>query len=75
MHPQPSRAPSLTRRHLLQIGGIGMLGLGLPELLQGARERQSKVVEVRLWDSGYLFLFVAACLSAEWALRKRFGLA
>ena len=28
-----------------------------------------------LWDSPYLFALVLACLSAEWGLRKRFGLA
>ncbi|MBY0523869.1 MAG: DUF1501 domain-containing protein [Gemmataceae bacterium] len=30
----PHREPLLTRRQLLQVGGIGMLGLGLPQLLQ-----------------------------------------
>jgi Protein of unknown function (DUF1501) len=35
---RPSRPRGLSRRQLLQVGGIGMLGLGLPELLQaGAR--------------------------------------
>ena len=30
--------PRLTRRQLLQLGGIGMLGLGLPQLLQANAE-------------------------------------
>lgn len=47
----------------------------LPAMLQEARRRHPQTIELRLWDSGYLFLFVLACLSAEWALRKRFGLA
>lgn len=33
------------------------------------------IVEYALWDSPYLFLFVTACLTTEWALRKRLGLA
>ncbi len=32
--PALHRGPRLTRRQLLQVGGIGMLGLGLPQLLQ-----------------------------------------
>src|SRR5665213_252791 len=32
MGPRPPQ-PQLTRRQLLQVGGIGILGLGLPELL------------------------------------------
>src|SRR5438552_16229677 len=31
-----SVAEALTRRRLLQIGGIGLLGLGLPQLLRAA---------------------------------------
>lgn len=33
---------SLTRRHLLQVGGIGALGLGLPELLRAEASRSTK---------------------------------
>src|SRR5207237_3540138 len=33
--------PQLTRRRLLQLGGIGMLGLGLPELLRAGRARHA----------------------------------
>jgi hypothetical protein len=39
------------------------------------RQKQSRLVEYALWDSPYLFGFVLACLSTEWALRKKFGLA
>lgn len=47
----------------------------IPEKLQAARSRQGGVTEQRLWDSGYLLAFVVACLAAEWAMRKREGLA
>jgi hypothetical protein len=33
MGPRPPQPQQLTRRQLLQVGGIGILGLGLPELL------------------------------------------
>jgi hypothetical protein len=47
----------------------------LPARLAENRQKQSRLVEYPLWDSPYLFGFVLACLSAEWALRKKFGLA
>jgi hypothetical protein len=47
----------------------------LPRLLAENQEKQTRFVEYALWDSPWLFGFVLACLSAEWALRKRFGLA
>jgi hypothetical protein len=47
----------------------------LPARLAENRQKQSRLVEYALWDSPYLFGFVLACLSAEWALRKKFGLA
>jgi hypothetical protein len=47
----------------------------LPARLDTIRQRQSRLVEYPLWDSPYLFIFVLACLSTEWALRKKFGLA
>jgi hypothetical protein len=47
----------------------------LPAMLEEAARRRPQTIELRLWDSGYLFVFVLSCLSAEWALRKRFGLA
>ena len=47
----------------------------LPARIDTIRQRQSRLVEYPLWDSPYLFVFVLACLSTEWALRKKFGLA
>ena len=47
----------------------------LPKQLSDLREREPRTAEVRLWSSWYLYAFVLACLGAEWALRKRFGLA
>ena len=47
----------------------------LPRLLAENQEKQNQLIEYTLWDSPYLFGFVLACLSAEWALRKKFGLA
>jgi hypothetical protein len=44
------------------------------ELLR-LRQEQSALVEYTLWDSPYLFVLVLSCFGAEWALRKRFGLA
>jgi hypothetical protein len=45
----------------------------LPALLDQAA--LTPTVAVSLWDSVYLFVFVVACFCAEWALRKRMGLA
>jgi hypothetical protein len=36
---------------------------------------QPRPVTLGLWDSTYLFVFVIACFAAEWAIRKRVGLA
>ncbi|MFI5378094.1 MAG: hypothetical protein ACHRHE_02195 [Tepidisphaerales bacterium] len=47
----------------------------LPQLLSEARRRHPAYSEIRLWDSGYLFVFVLSCLAGEWALRKQYGLA
>jgi hypothetical protein len=47
----------------------------LPARLAAVTGREPEVVEWSLWDSPYLFVFVVACLCAEWGLRKRFGLA
>jgi hypothetical protein len=47
----------------------------LPRLLAENQEKQNQLIEYTLWDSPYLFGLVLACLSAEWALRKKFGLA
>lgn len=47
----------------------------LPTRLSLLREREPRTTEFRLWNSWYLYAFVLACLGAEWALRKRLGLA
>ena len=47
----------------------------VPRLLADARKRAPRVAELRLWDSWYLYAVVVSALGAEWALRKRFGLA
>jgi hypothetical protein len=47
----------------------------LPQRLEENRRKLAPLVEYALWDSPYLFVFVLACLSAEWALRKKFALA
>ena len=47
----------------------------VPGLLAAAADDRPRVVEWSLWDSPWLFGFVVACLGAEWALRKRAGLA
>jgi hypothetical protein len=47
----------------------------LIDRLRQASDRRPRYVEQRLWDSAYLFVFVVACLAAEWAARKRLGLA
>ena len=46
----------------------------LPSLI-AAVKHEPRLVTLALWDSMYLFIFVAACFTAEWALRKRLGLA
>lgn len=66
-------------QNLADATGGRVLGLErvqeLPRLLSDARARLPRVSEVPLWNSKWLFVFVVSCLSAEWALRKRFGLA
>lgn len=47
----------------------------LPQRLTTLREREPRTAEFRLWSSWYLYAFVLGCLGAEWALRKRLGLA
>jgi hypothetical protein len=47
----------------------------VPERLLAVNENRSRYAEQPLWDSAYLFVFVVACFAAEWALRKRLGLA
>jgi hypothetical protein len=47
----------------------------VPRLLAESRKRAPRLAELRLWDSWYLYAVVVSALGAEWALRKRFGLA
>jgi hypothetical protein len=47
----------------------------LPRLLAATGDGRSRYSQWRLWDSPLLFLFVVACFGAEWAMRKRLGLA
>jgi hypothetical protein len=65
-------------RRLANLSGGAALGLEnvqtLPERV-AALQNVPRTIEVPLWNSMYLFIFVVACLAAEWALRKGFGLA
>jgi hypothetical protein len=65
-------------RRIVEASGGRLLALeqmrDLPPLL-ASHARQPATVTVRLWDSSYLFVFVVACFAAEWAVRKRMGLA
>lgn len=47
----------------------------LPSLLSSQGRSTARLTETRLWDHPLLFVFIVACLGAEWSLRKRFGLA
>jgi hypothetical protein len=47
----------------------------LPKRLNDLRDDVNRPIEVPLWDGPYLFLLVLGCLSAEWGIRKRYGLA
>lgn len=47
----------------------------LPDRLSRVAETRSRFADLRLWDSPYLYLFVVGLFSAEWAIRKRCGLA
>jgi hypothetical protein len=64
-----TRLTETSRGRLLQLDQARQL----PGLLD--QTALTPTVAVSLWDSGYLFAFVVACLCAEWALRKRIGLA
>jgi hypothetical protein len=47
----------------------------LPALLEERWEARSRRREYALWSSPWMFMLVLSCLGAEWALRKRVGLA
>jgi hypothetical protein len=66
-------------RRIAEASGGQMLPLDrvgdLPGLLAATGSDRSRYAEWAIWESPLLFFFVVACLGAEWALRKRFGLA
>jgi hypothetical protein len=47
----------------------------LPQRIAALTDERMRYVEHPLWHSPMLFAFVIACFVAEWALRKRLGLA
>jgi hypothetical protein len=47
----------------------------LPERISTLTDERMRYVEHPLWHSPLLFVFVVACFVAEWAMRKRLGLA
>lgn len=47
----------------------------LPQALDALHNAESQTVRRPLYQSPLLFVFVLACLSGEWAMRKRLGLA
>ena len=65
-------------RHLADSTGGSVLTLeqvgSLPDRIAKTSTDRMRLMETPLWDSYYLFLFVLACLGAEWALRKHVGL-
>lgn len=65
------RLAESTGGQLLRLDQVGTL----PDRLTEVADNRPRVTELRLWDSPWLFAFVLACLAAEWALRKRMGLA
>jgi hypothetical protein len=46
----------------------------LPDRLAAVSDRNSQYVDLRLWDSPWLYVLVVGCLAAEWAMRKQCGL-
>ena len=73
-------APDADRlRRIAETTGGQLLRLdqlaAVPGLLAAAADDRPRVVEWPIWDSPILFAFVVGCLGAEWALRKRAGLA
>jgi hypothetical protein len=43
----PSRLPELSRRHLLKIGGLGLLGLNTPQFLQAAEQKSAPIARAK----------------------------
>ena len=55
----------------VRLDQVGELHRQLAQL----EHRSGSIVEIPLWTSGYTFLFILACLSVEWGVRKVAGLA
>ena len=66
-----ARVAEATGGEVFRLEDVGRLA----ERLRATAGRRSRYVERRLWDSPYLFVLVVACFAAEWAARKRLGLA
>jgi hypothetical protein len=70
--------PELLRRIARSSGGLAFPIESvdrLPQALEATDSGESQTVRRPLYQSPLLFVFVLACLSGEWALRKRLGLA
>jgi len=70
--------PQLLRRIARSSGGISFEIESvdrLPQALEAVGSGELQTVRRPLYQSPLLFVFVLACLSGEWALRKRLGLA
>lgn len=71
--------PGFLRKKLSQPSGGEYLALEqvreLPERINAIRNTSQQFSRKPLWNSPLLYTFVLACLGAEWALRKRLGLA
>jgi hypothetical protein len=66
-----SRLAESSGGELLRLEQLDRLG----SQLGSTSRRRAASVEQQLWDSPYLFGLVVACFTAEWAARKRLGLA
>jgi uncharacterized membrane protein len=79
---QPAAEPMLLAslaRETAEAGGVGLAPEELPDLLEKLKERadefEEEIVEtLTLWDTWPMLLTFAGALSAEWFLRKRWGL-
>lgn len=73
-----SADPAAMRQLASVTGGLMLPVEQIGELagrLENLPNREGSSVEIPLWSGGYLYLIVLACLAAEWAIRKRVGLA
>jgi hypothetical protein len=64
-----------TLRHISQLSGGEYLEMRdlvkLPELLEAEVRTASVSQEFSLWDRWYIFVFILACLAAEWFVRRQ----